>query len=637
MTTLLTTLGQMVRTRRASRTAAPKASRTETTLPIKPLVTVLSDPIEIVFQLFLNKQNEFLTDSCIVMHGQSYPCHSSFLSSFSPVLKEKLLSSDHEVNFPQLESIVPDAGLFFQILDYCYGQPFQLTLKNMGLVLTLCSALQLSSLSDSIHKVVSEGFSKSRHLQLKSEEALQTIKSSVERDVMLSYKDKSLSISSLVLICSSEYFKNMFCMNFADSNVRKFSYSEEFTGVSNSNFETFFKYFLGESFNLDLNNVVDFYQLSTYFSVEKLKETCNACVSSVTSTTNILGLLKTISERNLLNILRENLLLFGTLDRDRDFLPSFPLPLSFISLLIEVMSNSWFLQCLILSITNEVFEEEFHTLSQIFEKIIVYDQNIQEIYTGLLPLFDRHYLHQFLLTWSMKVFQGFQNVRIIPNEWFLWCLSQSCLNHKRSNISNNDFLVQNFSLIIEASDLSKNFIHPHLNPEIFKNLKNSLPPSYDLFLINCFVKTWKETELWTVKNFEDEILIVDFQSSADNIQILNILSKLTTDSRISHLLNASLLNHSLSTLNQHDQELKEVKQQVLSLSTELKEQVAFLKNELMSLTESVMSQEDTIELITNIFNSNNCGSYLSLSNNNTVVKNNDSSGHVNNFVEVNLA
>ncbi|KAL0251481.1 hypothetical protein GEMRC1_000694 [Eukaryota sp. GEM-RC1] len=147
----------MVRTRRASRTAAPKASRTETTLPIKPLVTVLSDPIEIVFQLFLNKQNEFLTDSCIVMHGQSYPCHSSFLSSFSPVLKEKLLSSDPEVNFPQLESIVPDADLFFQILDYCYGQPFQLTFDNVGFVLTLCSALRLSALVDAIHQVMSEG------------------------------------------------------------------------------------------------------------------------------------------------------------------------------------------------------------------------------------------------------------------------------------------------------------------------------------------------------------------------------------------------------------------------------------------------------------------------------------------------
>ncbi|KAL0251199.1 hypothetical protein GEMRC1_000412 [Eukaryota sp. GEM-RC1] len=112
---------------------------------------------DIVSQLFHSRQHQLLTDKVIVFHGQSYPCHSSFLSSFSPVLKEKLLSSDPEVNFPHLGSLVPDADLFFQILDYCYGQLFQLTFDNVGFVLTLCSALRLSALVDAIHQVMSEG------------------------------------------------------------------------------------------------------------------------------------------------------------------------------------------------------------------------------------------------------------------------------------------------------------------------------------------------------------------------------------------------------------------------------------------------------------------------------------------------
>ncbi|KAL0245230.1 hypothetical protein GEMRC1_009309 [Eukaryota sp. GEM-RC1] len=557
---------------------APKAALTGAKIGLS---RVTFNPIVIVSQLFLNKQKEFLTDKTIVFHGQSYHCHSSFLSSFSPVLKEKLLGSDPEVHFPQLESIVPNADLFFQILDYCYGQPFHLTLKNIGVVLTLCSSLQLSSLSDPIHKVISKGFSTSRDLRLKSEEVLQTIKSSVQRDVMLSYKGKSLTISSLVLICSSEYFKNMFCSNFADSNERKFSYSDEFTGVSVSNFETFFKSFLGESFDLDVNNVIDFYQLSTYFSVDKLKETCNSFVPSITTTRNIFLLLKTTSERNLLNFLRQNTKLFGGSNKVQDLPPPFPLPLSFISLLIEVMSNSWLLHCLTLSITDQQIEEDYRTLSQIFEKIVVNDGNISEIYTCLIPLFDQSYLHQFILTWSRKVFLGVQNVHVIPDEWFLWCLSQSCLNHKRWKVLNIDFLIQNFSLIIEAGDLFNISFYSYLTPEIFKNLKNLLPRSYDLFLINCFVKTWKETELWTVKDFEDEILKVDFQSSVHNIQILNILSKLTTDHQLAPFLTVNLLNHSLSTLNSHDQELTEVKQQVIVLS-----------NELGSLRESVRSSNE---------------------------------------------
>ncbi|KAL0251175.1 hypothetical protein GEMRC1_000388 [Eukaryota sp. GEM-RC1] len=349
---------------------------------------------------------EFLTDKSIVFHGESYPCHSSFLSSFSPVLKEKLLSSDHEVNFPQLESIVPDADLFFQILDYCYGQPFQLTLQNLASVLSVASSLQLSSFVDAIYKIISEGFSKPRHLQLKSEEVLQTIKSRVERDVMVSYKGKSLTISSLVLICSSEYFKNLFCLNFADSNDRKFSYIEQFSDVSGSNFETFFNFLLGETITLDVNNVVDFYQLAVYFQVKNLKETCNSFISSFNSTNDILLLLKTISERNLLNMLKDNLNLFGKLDKDLDLPSPFPLPLSFILLLMTNVTNSWLLKCLSVSITNQVFEEECHTVIQVFEKIFVTDNIIEQVYICLFPLFDQNYFCQFLLSWSMKVFQG---------------------------------------------------------------------------------------------------------------------------------------------------------------------------------------------------------------------------------------
>ncbi|KAL0251177.1 hypothetical protein GEMRC1_000390 [Eukaryota sp. GEM-RC1] len=348
---------------------------------------------------------EFLTDKVIVFHGQSYPCHSSFLSSFSP-------SSDHEVNFPQLESILPDADLFFQILDYCYGQPFQLTLQNLANVLSVGSSLQLSSLVDAIYKIISEGFSKPRFLRMKSKEVLQIIKSSVHRDVLISYKSKSLTISSLVLICSSEYFKNLFCLNFADSNDRKFSYMEQFSDVCESNFEIFFNYLLGETISLAVNNVVDFFQLAVYFQVKNLKQTCNSFVSSFNSTNDILLLLKTISERNLLNMLKDNLTLFGKLNKDLDLPSPFPLPLSFILLLMTKVTNSWLLKSLSVSITNQVFEEDCHTVSQVFDKILVTDKIIEQVYICLLPLFDQNHLCQCLFTWSMKVFQGFKMFRL---------------------------------------------------------------------------------------------------------------------------------------------------------------------------------------------------------------------------------
>ncbi|KAL0252042.1 hypothetical protein GEMRC1_001254 [Eukaryota sp. GEM-RC1] len=478
---------------------------------------VPSNSADIVSQLFLNKQKQFLTDKAIVFHGQSYPCHSSFLSSFSPVFKEKLLSSDPEVNFPQLEFIVPDADLVFQILDYCYGQPFQLTFDNMTNVLSLCSALDLSSLSDSIHNIMSKGFSKSRHLQLKSDDVLQTIKSTVQRDVMISYNDKSLTISSLVLICSSEFFKNLFCLNFADSNDRKFSFKDQFSGVSYSNFEIFFNYFIGESFNLDINNVIDFYQLSVYFVVKNLKKTCDSFVSSLMSARDILCLLKTIAERDALLILVRNYQIIEKLNNVRVLRSPFPLPLSFISFLLSVVRPSWVLQCLSVSISHQDVEEDYHSLSEIFERIVVTDQNIQQKHQHLLPLFNQNIIHELLFSWSMDVFMRIKNVRCIPDEWFLWSLSINSYNQWGGKFVNNDFFVENFAVIMDSNDIVEVTNYPYLTPQVFTNLKNVLPPLYDTFLCNCLLKSWRETDLWSVPQFEDLLLNLNFGSLADTI------------------------------------------------------------------------------------------------------------------------
>ncbi|KAL0238222.1 hypothetical protein GEMRC1_012695 [Eukaryota sp. GEM-RC1] len=591
-------------------------------LPVK----VTTNSNDIVSQLYQNKQKQFLTDKSLVFHGQSYPCHSSFLSSFSPVLKEKLLSSDHEVNFPQLESIVPDPDLFFQILDYCYGQPFQLTLQNLANVLSVASSLQLSSLVDAIYKIISGGFSKPTHLQLKSEEVLHTIKTSVERDVMLSYKSKSLTISSLVLICCSEYFKYLFCLNFADSNERKFSYVEQFSGVSQSNFETFFNYLLVKQLVLMSTMSLIFYQLAVYFQVKNLKQACNSFVSCFHSITDILFLLKTISERNLLNMLKDNLNLFGKLNKDLDLPSPFPLPLSFILLLMTKVTNSWLLKCLTVSITNQVFDEECHTLSQVFEKILVSDKIIQQVYNCLLPLFDQNYVHQFLFTWSMKVFQGVQNVQVIPDQWFLWCLSQSCMNFKRWKISNFNFFIQNFSLIIEECVLASVSITVCLAPEIFSKLKKILSPVYDLFLINCLVMSWKETELWSVNEFHKVIVDFDFGPSANVFQILNSLSDLTSDTKLAPSLTVDLLKHSLTALQHYHQKVNVMEQQFLLLNSELK-----------SLKQSNMPLIEKHKALIGTFDSNFCGSKLYLSNTNTVVTKTDSGSNDSSFVAVNLS
>ncbi|KAL0251819.1 hypothetical protein GEMRC1_001031 [Eukaryota sp. GEM-RC1] len=125
------------------------------------------------------------------------------------------------------------------------------------------------------------------------------------------------------------------------------------------------------------------------------------------------------------------------------------------------------------------------------------------------------------------------------------------------------YFVNNFLLVIDVNDLSKVSVYPCLSPEAFKNLKNCLPISYDVFLAHCLVKSWKETDLWSAANFEEMVSMINTQLNSNNIEILNILSQLTTDSRLTPFLTTHLLNQSLDTLNQHNQELKSLNELVL--------------------------------------------------------------------------
>ncbi|KAL0251351.1 hypothetical protein GEMRC1_000564 [Eukaryota sp. GEM-RC1] len=181
------------------------------------------------------------------------------------------------------------------------------------------------------------------------------------------------------------------------------------------------------------------------------------------------------------------------------------------------------------------------------------DNIIEQVYICLLPLFDQNYFCQFLLSWSIKVSQQIQNVRVISDQWFLWCLSQSCLNFKRCKISNIVFFIKSFALIIDQSVLDSFSITPCLTPEVFSKLKKTLPNTFNLFLINCLVTSWKETQLWSVEEFKEVIVDFhfDFGSTTANIEILNILSDLTTDTRLAPFLLAVLLKHSLNSLNHH--------------------------------------------------------------------------------------
>ncbi|KAL0242698.1 hypothetical protein GEMRC1_005261 [Eukaryota sp. GEM-RC1] len=210
-------------------------------------------------------------------------------------------------------------------------------------------------------------------------------------------------------------------------------------------------------------------------------------------------------------------------------------------------------------------------------------------------------------------------------------LSQWCFYKWTKKVLKIDFFVQNFSFVIDENDLIAIENYPFLTPEILKNLKSILPPSYDLFLVKCLVKSWKNTKLWTVEDFEDVFLNYDFQSGGDGVQILNILSKLLTDSRLADRLTLNLLNHALGALNYHHKELKEIYHQNVALIDEL----STLRHSFLPwVTKLEQKEKELLRDSIGTFNPSNCSPGFSLSDYNHVVRKVSPSGREGTFVEV---
>ncbi|KAL0242886.1 hypothetical protein GEMRC1_005449 [Eukaryota sp. GEM-RC1] len=221
-------------------------------------------------------------------------------------LQTKFNTSSTEVVFPELEASVSDPDYFFQVFQYFYGHPLHLTVQNVGIVLSLCSSLQLELLSQSIHETMKTGLdlSKPFQLQLDSNEIVTIMSSNLQRDVVLTYLDEEeVVISSICLICCSNTFKHQFCSNFADHSLRKFSYHDEFVGVTGEEFQSFFGSFTGKSIILNSDNVVSFYQLAVYFQVEEVKKECIGFLTRVSDESELIQILSTAAVRHLFNFL----------------------------------------------------------------------------------------------------------------------------------------------------------------------------------------------------------------------------------------------------------------------------------------------------------------------------------------------
>ncbi|KAL0239714.1 hypothetical protein GEMRC1_009822 [Eukaryota sp. GEM-RC1] len=105
--------------------------------------------------LYSLQSDNLLTDAVITYNGNSFHCHSSVVSAFSPVLKEKGLEST-TIEFPLLPFLT-DSDIFFSVLSTLYGQSLTVTPENVTSISVIASLLQFQELSQFVTERMTKG------------------------------------------------------------------------------------------------------------------------------------------------------------------------------------------------------------------------------------------------------------------------------------------------------------------------------------------------------------------------------------------------------------------------------------------------------------------------------------------------
>ncbi|KAL0246248.1 hypothetical protein GEMRC1_007460 [Eukaryota sp. GEM-RC1] len=458
----------------------------------------------------LQKEN-LLVDTIIDYDDVSFHCHSFVVSCFSSYLKEKLLRSS-SVEFESLP-FLSDSDLFFLVLSTFYGQSLPITTKSLPPLSFIASLLQFEELSDFVNERMTKGLGnfEDNSFQLDLTSLVSKMITSCSRDVSVSYKNTALTMNSVLLALNSTFFYNSFTCGFADSNVRRFEYSEEFPGVT----EEVFSMFLSCSI-VNLSNLI--FQISWIFSSYRFTSKLTS-LNWLVQTNELILLLEISNERNQLIFIEENIQIFKILYTV--FEDPIPLRVSFISILYNVIDFRWVTNCLML-----LYETEGLPASELFvalNSLTTGEVQLFELFEILLPLFENLHFTSALLDWSVKIFKNVQDLHNIPHSWFLVTLRE--VDKTKCFSKHLNFLCQIFPSIITTESLS--FLTDFcFSPACLELLCSKLPGEYCLWLARSLVNSWKNSEefnlSWSVDSF---VKCVEFITVLDGKQFefLNII------------------------------------------------------------------------------------------------------------------
>ncbi|KAL0246289.1 hypothetical protein GEMRC1_007501 [Eukaryota sp. GEM-RC1] len=338
------------------------------------------------------QQAYILTDTVIVYGSIKFHCHSSIITPFSSVLKEKLLQSS-TLELSSMSSDI-DSELLLSVLNTFYGHSLPISTQSVPMFSFIASLLQYHELNDFLDDRMSNGLKHldSNNFKLDPKTCISKFVESCPHDVRVSYKNTDIMMNSLNLTLFSRTFLTSSSQTCTNSSVKRFQYFDEFPGVSEDNLVAFFNLFHYQAIKLNFLNLLDFLQLSKYFQVDQLQLTCEQFLASNRfSETELIYILKISNQRYLYKFVENNIEIFKNLSHICEY--PIPLRISFIILLLPFIDVVWLFRCLMKLHKVDPFSPS--ELSEILFSLVISDSECSQIFEILKPLFNIHSLLQF--------------------------------------------------------------------------------------------------------------------------------------------------------------------------------------------------------------------------------------------------
>ncbi|KAL0251996.1 hypothetical protein GEMRC1_001208 [Eukaryota sp. GEM-RC1] len=291
----------------------------------------------------------------------------------------------------------------------------------------------------------------------------------------------------------------------------------------------------------------------------------------------------------------------------------------------------WLLNCLLNSIDNQqIDDEQFDSLLDILN---VENLTGRDLFQYLIaPIIDNSIFEATIVKFSLKYFSNSYNISNIPLNWVLKVLV--ILNRE-----NSSEVFEVIPLISQFQDFSHQQLLP-LNPKVLLEMikKSSNNRNFLLFCLQNLIESWSSGKAgsWQSSDVKDCLESVNLSLlTGSEIQSL-ILTPLGDDDElvliISKIANNVVIPSLVDSFELQKEEWKNEKKQLFTLTNEVESLRQFKQK-----VEEEENERRRIEALIGTFDPTNCGSRLSLSNNNTIVKKNCDQDDSNCFVEVNLS